>query len=72
MKKKDARGFDIFTEFKDMYNASVKIKMSSNVLKRGWIFVEGGATDNNKGAILFNNTQAKRMIKALENFLKHN
>ena len=68
--KKDPRGFRIFTEFKDTYGAEVVIKMSSAVVKRGWIFVQGGGTGENKGAIHFDNAQAKRMIIALQAFLK--
>lgn len=67
---KDARGFKVFTEFTDTYGGEVTIKMSSAVVKRGWIFVKGGSTGQNDGAIHFNNAQAKRMIKALQSFLK--
>lgn len=68
---KDARGSTMFTEFEDTYGATVTIKMSSSVLKRGWIFVHGGSTGENNGAVHFNNQQAKMMIKALERFIKH-
>lgn len=69
--KKDLRGFAVFTTFEDTYGATVTIKESSSAEgKRGWLFVKGGGIKNNDGAVHFDNRQARRMIKALENYLK--
>lgn len=75
MKKQTERGFRIYTEFIDTYKSEVTVQMSSNVQKRCWIFVNNdGKTPGSNlvtdGAIHLDNKQAKRIIKALENFLK--
>lgn len=71
--KKDQRGFGIYTEFVDTYGASVRIKQSSSISKRCWIYIEGGATagtsSSNDGATHLNVVQAKMVIKALQKFL---
>lgn len=73
--KKDPRGFRVYTEFQDTYGSQVEVKMSSAVQKRCWIFVKNdGLSDKGNlvtdGAIHLDNAQAKRMILALQNFLK--
>ena len=63
--RKTNRGFAIYSEFKDTYGSTVRVQMSSNVLKRCWIFVD----EKDYGAIHLSEAQAKRLIKALEKFL---
>lgn len=76
MSKTDNRGFKVYTEFEDTYKSKVVVKESSSVFKRCWIFVKndgkGGGGNNleTDGAIHLNTTQARRVIKALQNFIK--
>ncbi len=72
---KTNRGFRIYSEFTDTYKSKVRIQMSSNVLKRCWIFVknDGKSPESNlitDGAIHLSDGQAKLVIKALEKFLQ--
>ncbi len=71
------RGFKIYSEFIDTYKSTVRIQESSNVLKRCWIFVENDGKNPasnliTNGAIHLSVGQAKRIIKALEKFIKDN
>jgi hypothetical protein len=72
--KKTNRGFRIYSEFKDTYGADVRVQMSSNVLKRCWIFVKGGMqkeyADKNDGSLHLSEAQAKRLITALQKFIQ--
>lgn len=69
---KDTRGFRIYTEFKDKYGSDVTVKMASNVNKRCWIFATQDTPQfKTDGAINLDNQQVKRLIKALERFLKN-
>lgn len=74
---KDHRGFRVYSEFKDSYQSDVTVKMSSNVLKRCWIFVKNdgknpGSNLVTDGAIHLSEAQARRVINALQKFLKDN
>lgn len=74
-KKYTDRGFRVYTDFVDTYMSDVRVQMSSAVVKRCWIFVknEGQHPRSNlvtDGAIHLDTKQAKRVIKALEQFIK--
>lgn len=68
--EKDARGFTIYSKFKDTYDADVMVKHSSNVMdSRVWVYINGGQVSSNDGAALLDVEQAKRLREALNIFI---
>lgn len=74
--KKTSRGFDIYSEFIDLYGSNVRIQKSSiDGLDACWIFVENEGTRNcpdykTDGAIHLDKKQAQVIIEALKVFCK--
>ena len=68
--KKTNRGFPIYSQFKDTYNANITVQMSSSVLKRCWIFIQDGEIEKNSGSAHLSEAQAKRIIEGLKKFIK--
>lgn len=66
-----SRGFTIYDEFHDLYQAKVRVMESSSATHRAtWIFVNGGTTSSNSGAIHLDRSQVRRLRRALKRALK--
>lgn len=66
-----SRGFVIYDEFHDLYRARVWVQQSSSATRKAtWVFVEGGDTNDNHGAIHLDRSQVRRLRKALKEALK--
>jgi len=69
--KRTERGFAIYGEFKDSYDASIRIiESSADPLIYCWVYIDGGGITNNDGATHLTVAQAQKLIKALEAFIK--
>lgn len=66
MLKTDARGFTVYDEFTDAYEANITVKESSSVTPRVWVFVLGGESGHNDGHIHLDVEGAGRLIAALQ------
>lgn len=65
------RGFPIWADFQDRYNARVRVITSSSAEEdQVWIFADGGFTDANHGAILLTPEKAVLLRKALKSWLR--
>lgn len=60
----------IYTSFKDVYNADVKVQESSDINNNCWLITKGGDISNNEGATLLNKVMAKKIIRALNKYIK--
>lgn len=65
--KRTARGFGIYTEFKDSFNSTVRVQESSNVKAACWIFTNSNQHDGLCSPHLTPN-QARRVARALLRF----
>ncbi len=66
----DERGFITYDSIIDSYGAKVRVKESSSAeCPKVWIFIEGGATENNDGAAHLNVEQAKLIRDALSKWI---
>ena len=64
------RGFPIWAQFKDRYDANVTVVSSSLAFEDAvWIFVKGGNIDNNDGANLLTVEQAQTLRDALDSWV---
>ena len=64
------RGFPIFADFQDRYNAHVRVITSSSAEEdQVWIFTDGGFTESNNGAILLTPDLAVTLRDALNAWL---
>lgn len=69
--KRTHRGFAIYGEFRDSYDASIRIiESSADPLIYCWVYIDGGGITNNDGATHLTVAQARKLIKALELFIK--
>lgn len=71
--KTNARGFYIYDEFKDSYQADVRVVESSSALgPRVWIFCEGlnpTSGDREDRSPHLNKEQATRLMEALQTWI---
>ncbi len=71
MKQFTNRGLESFVEFKDHYQADIKVRESSSdpLGPKVWVFVTGGAVTGNNGSILLDVERAQKLIDGLQAFI---
>jgi len=80
MRRTTQRGFDVYDEFTDSYDASVRVQQSSSAMApHCWVFVDENKPDDrplvcgekhrNHGSIHLTIEQAQRLRDALGDFL---
>lgn len=72
--KRTARGFSVFSAFKDSYGNRVRVQRSSSVRPSVWIFCDSGphwsgSDGEDAPAPHLSPAQARRLIRALERFV---